>query len=154
METELTLPLPAQELIPHRKPMCMVDRLVEFADQGGTVEAFVSSDNALVNDDGRLDPLAVAEMIAQAYAVVKGYDDHLSGEPVKQGFLVGIRKIQFHQAVFAGDNLRIHVNTVGNIAGFAVVEGVVTHKSDIIAEGQIKLWVKEDEPGGIFAERQ
>ena len=142
----MKLPLPVQNLIPHQKPMCLVDRLLEFKDQSGTVEARVLPGQLLVDDDGRLETLAVAEMIAQAYAAVKGYDDHLAGRPVRQGFLVGIRKIQFHQAVFAGDYLQIHVNTVGSIAGFAVVEGVVTRKSDIIAEGQIKLWVNEDEP--------
>ena len=145
---EMKLPLPVEMLIPHQKPMCLVDRLLEFKDQSGTVEARVLPGQVLVDDDGRLETLAVAEMIAQAYAAVKGYDDRLAGRPVKQGFLVGIRKIQFHQAVFAGDHLRIHVITVGSIAGFAVVEGVVTRKNDIIAEGQIKLWVNEDEPTG------
>jgi predicted hotdog family 3-hydroxylacyl-ACP dehydratase len=144
-DSKKQLPLPVETLIPHRKPMCLVDHLVEFKDQAGTVEARVLSGQILVDDDGRLETLAVAEMIAQAYAAVKGYDDRLAGRPVRQGFWVGIRKIQFHQAVFAGDHLRIHVNTVGSIAGFAVVEGVVTRESDIIAEGQIKLWVNEDE---------
>ena len=148
VDWEMKLPLPVEKLIPHQKPMCLVDRLVEFKDQGGTVEARVLPGQILVDDDGRLETLAVAEMIAQAYAAVKGYGDRIAGRPVGQGFWVGIRTIQFHQAVFAGDDLRIHVNTVGNIAGFAVVEGVVTRKSDIIAEGQIKLWVKQDEPAG------
>jgi len=142
----MKLPLPVEKLIPHRKPMCLVDRLVEFKDQAGTVDARVLPGQVLVDDDGRLETLAVAEMIAQAYAAVKGCGDRLAGRPVKQGFLVGIRNIQFHQAVFAGDQLQIHVNTVGSISGFAVVEGVVTRKSDIIAEGQIKLWVNENEP--------
>ena len=144
----MKLPLPVENLIPHQKPMCLVDTLVEFKDQGGTVEARVLPGQVLVDKDGRLETLAVAEMIAQAYAAVKGYDDRLTGRPVRQGFLVGIRKIQFYQTVLAGDHLQIHVITVGSIAGFAVVEGVVTRKSDIIAEGQIKLWVNEDEPTG------
>ena len=125
--------------------MRLVDHLVEFKDQAGTVEARVHSGQILVDDDNRLETLAVAEMIAQAYAAVRGYGDRLAGRTVRRGFWVGIRKIQFHQPVFAGDHLRIHVNTVGSIAGFAVVEGVVTRKNDIIAEGQIKLWVNEDE---------
>ena len=146
LDRKMKLPLPVENLIPHQKPMCLVDNLVEFNDQGGTVEARVLPGQALVDDDGQLETLAVAEMIAQAYAAVKGYDDRLAGRPVRQGFLVGIRKIQFHQTVLAGDHLQIHVNTVGSISGFAVVEGVVTRKSDIVAEGQIKLWVNEDEP--------
>jgi predicted hotdog family 3-hydroxylacyl-ACP dehydratase len=142
----MKLPLPVDKLIPHQKPMRLVDRLVEFKDQGGMVEVEVLAEQVLVDDGGRLETLALAEMIAQAYAAVKGYDERLSGKPVRQGFLVGIQKIQFYKTVYAGDHLQIHVSTIGSIAGFAVVEGVITRKSDIIAEGQIKLWVNKNEP--------
>ena len=97
-----------------------------------------------MDEDGLLDPTAVAEMIAQTYAAVKGYNDRLSGEPVKQGFLVGIRKIQFLKLVFAGDVLRINVDTVGAISGFAVVKGLVTRNQEVIAEGEIKLWIQSE----------
>ena len=144
METKQKLPLPAEALIPHRRPMCIIDRLIDTKAQGGTAEACVAPDNVLVDEDGQLDPTAVAEMIAQTYAAVKGYNDRLSGEPVKQGFLVGIRKIQFLKLVFAGDVLRINVDTVGAISGFAVVKGQVTRNQEVIAEGEIKLWIQSE----------
>jgi predicted hotdog family 3-hydroxylacyl-ACP dehydratase len=142
----MNLPLPVEKLIPHQKPMCLVDRLLEFKDRGGTVEARVHPGQVLVDDDGCLEALAVMEMIAQAYAAVKGYDDRLAGRPVRRGFLVGIRKIKIHRKVAAGDLIHIYVDTVGSISGFAVVEGKIVRQSDIIAEGQIKLWVDENEP--------
>lgn len=142
----MKLPLPVEKLIPHQKPMCLIDRLVEFKGQSGTVDARVYPGQILVDSEGRLETLALAEMIAQAYAAVKGYDDRLAGKPIRQGFLVGIRKIRFHRPALAGDHLKVHVNTVGGISGFAVVEGQVTRKNNIIAEGQVKLWVDEDEP--------
>lgn len=150
METELRLPLPAEALIPHRKPMCMVDRLIDIKFQGGTAEAAVAPDNALADEVGQLDPMAIVDMIAQTYAAVKGYEDRLSGEPVKMGFLVGIRRIQFLKTVFVGDLLRISVDTVGAISGFAVVKGQVTRNQEVIAEGEIKLWIQSGnqlEPG-------
>ena len=144
METEPTLPLPVEALIPHRKPLCMIDRLIDVKDQGGTAEAEVTSDNVMVDEAGQLDPFATAEMIAQTYAAVKGYEVRLSGKPVKQGFLVGIRKIQFLKLVFVGDVLRINVDTVGAISGFAVVKGQVTRNQEVIAEGEIKLWIQSE----------
>ena len=145
LKSEPRLSVPVETLIPHRKPMCLIDRLIEFEDESGTVEASVPFEHALVAGDGRLDSLAVAEMIAQSYAAVKGYDDRCTGEPVKQGFLVGIRKIQFRSAVFAGDLLRINVKTVGSIAGFAVVAGTVRRHQELLAEGEIKLWIQDDD---------
>jgi 3-hydroxymyristoyl/3-hydroxydecanoyl-(acyl carrier protein) dehydratase len=129
METEPTLPSPAEALIPHRKPLCMIDRLIDAKDHGGTAEAEVTSDNVMVDEAGQLDPFATAEMIAQTYAAVKGY---------------GIRKIQFLKLVFVGDVLRINVDTVGAISGFAVVKGQVTRNQEVIAEGEIKLWIQSE----------
>jgi predicted hotdog family 3-hydroxylacyl-ACP dehydratase len=146
MKSELTLPLNAEKLIPHRKPVCMVDRLIEFKDQAGTVEAVVSSESALIEEDGQLDQLAVTEMIAQACAAAKGYEGRLASEPMKLGFLVGINKIEFFGKAFAGDYLQISVRTVGAISGFTVVEGEVICNEKIIAAGKIKLWVPEPKP--------
>jgi len=146
MKSELTLPLDAKKLIPHRKPVCMVDRLIKFKDQAGTVEAVVSSENAMVEENGSLDQLAVAEMIAQACAAAKGYEGRLSNDPMKLGFLVGIKKLQFFGKVFAGDHLQISVRTVGAISGFTVVEGEVICNEEIIAAGKIKLWVPKPKP--------
>jgi len=101
-------------------------------------------DNVMADEDGQLHPTAAAEMIAQTYAAVKGYEVRLSGKPVKQGFLVGIRKIQFLKLVFVGDVLRINVDTVGAISGFAVVKGQVTRNQEVIAEGEIKLWIQSE----------
>jgi predicted hotdog family 3-hydroxylacyl-ACP dehydratase len=122
----------------------MIDRLIDVKDHGGTAEAEVTSDNVMLDENGQLDPLAAAEMIAQTYAAVKGYDVRLSGKPVKQGFLVGIRKIEFLKLVFVGDLLRINVDTVAAISGFAVVKGQVTRNQEVIAEGEIKLWIQSE----------
>ena len=149
MKSELTLPLNAENLIPHRKPVCMVDRLIEFKDQAGTVEAVVSSENALIENNGQLDQLAVTEMIAQACAAAKGYEGRLANDPVELGFLVGIKKLQFFGKAFAGDKLQIAVRTVGAISGFTVVEGKVMCNQKIIASGKIKLWVPEPKPSGV-----
>lgn len=145
-ETPQTLPQPAEALIPHRQPMCMIDQLIEVHDRGGTVEAIIASDNVLLDDKARLDPLGAAEMIAQAFAAVKGYADRISDEPIKQGYLVGIRKIQFLGNVNAGDRLQIHVDTVAAISGFAVVAGKVMRDQEIIAQGELKLWISQDSP--------
>ena len=142
----------ADNLIPHRKPVCMVDRLIEFKDQAGTVEAVVSSENALIENNGQLDQLAVTEMIAQACAAAKGYEGRLANDPVELGFLVGIKKLQFFGKAFAGDHLQISVRTVGAISGFTVVEGKVICNQKIIASRKIKLWVPEPEPSGAASQ--
>ncbi|WP_432822807.1 3-hydroxyacyl-ACP dehydratase [Trichloromonas sp.] len=140
---DLALPLPAEQLMPHRPPMRLVERLVAYAGQEGVVEAMVAADDLMVAGDGRLDEVALAELLAQAYAVVKGYGDSLSGNPVREGFLVGIRDVVFERAVFAGDQLRIAVRTVAAVEGFAVAEGEVWRGDEQVAHGSLKLWIPE-----------
>ena len=152
MKPELALPIDAENLIPHRKPLCMVDRLTEYEDQAGTVEAVVSFENALIEDNGQLDQLAVTEMIAQACAAANGYEALLDKDPMKLGYLVGIKKFQFFGKALAGDKLQISVRTVGAISGFTVVEGQVICNQKIIAAGKIKLWVPELNPAGAANE--
>lgn len=145
--SECRLPVPAESLIPHRLPMRLVDRLLSFGDRLGVAEATIPPDCPLVSPDGRLDPAALIELMAQAYAVVKGYDDRLHNKPVKEGFLVGIRQVRLLGRAFAGDHLQVRINTIKTFEGFAVAEGHVLRGAELIASGTLKLWVPEDGAG-------
>ena len=140
---DLTLPLAAELLMPHRLPMRMVETLVAYAGQEGVVEARMSADGLLAAGDGRMDEVVLAELLAQAYAVVKGYGDCLAGNPVREGFLVGVKEAVFERPVFAGDRLQIAVRTVATVDGFAVTEGEVRRGDEQVAHGSLKLWIPE-----------
>ncbi len=140
---DLTLPMAAEQLMPHRPPMRLVETLVAYAGQEGVIETRVAVDGLLVAADGRLDEVALAELLAQSYAVVKGYGDRLAGNPVRKGFLVGIKDVVFERPVFAGDQLRIVVRTVAAVEGFAVAEGEVQRGDEQVAHGSLKLWIPE-----------
>lgn len=144
MKNDLTLPLPAEAFIPHRPPMRLVERLLSYGDGAGVVEANLSADSILVNVDGTLDAVALVELLAQGYAVIKGYDDRLQGKEVSEGYLVGVRKLRITGCVRAGERLLIHIRTVGSFEGFAVVEGEIESAAGIIASGSIKLWIVGD----------
>lgn len=144
MTTDLSLPVPAEMLLPHKAPFCLITSLVEFNDQAGVVETVLSVDNILLNEDGGLEPLALVELIAQSYAAVKGYDDLLKGRGAKRGFLVDVRDFRFDDRCHEGDRLIIKVWTVGSIGGFAVAGGDVICRGKVIASGKVKLWIPEE----------
>jgi len=140
---DLPLPMPVEMLLPHRKPMCLVDRLVEFRDASGVVEAFVGPQSPLIGEDGGLDRIAFIELIAQSYAAVRGYSDLLHGEEVKKGFLVAAKMIEVKAAAAAGDMLRISVTTTGEFGDFTLADGVITSGGAILASGSITVWVPQ-----------
>ena len=142
-DQSLTLPVSAEKLVPHRPPILFVDRLTELTDDTAVVEARMTEENPLADERGRLDPLVTLELMAQAYAAVKGYRELLAGVTPGKGFLVGVRKFQVSEAPLAGDLLHVSVKTIASIAGFAVAEGTVTRAGSLIASATLKLWVPE-----------
>lgn len=137
----ITLPQPAERFIPHRLPMRLVETLISYDDSASVIEAKVTADSILVNSEGFMDEAALVELLAQGYAVVKGYADTLLGDKISEGYLVGIRKLRISGRAQAGDSLIINIRTVGSFEGFAVAEGEVLRCNEIIANGSIKLWI-------------
>lgn len=139
--TDLSLPLCTEELIPHRSPMRLIDRLIAVDGKNGVVEARVGRDQLLVSVDGRLEEAALIEIIAQSYAALKGYIDRRDQLPVRRGFLVGIKKIVCQAAVQADDLLQVHIRTIAELDDFAVAEGEIRHRDEVVAHGEIKVWI-------------
>ena len=140
--------MPAERFIPHRPPMRLVDTLISWADGTAEIEARPGADCILIGADGALAEAALVELLAQGYAVVKGYDDLLQGKEISEGYLVGVRKFQIAGRARAGERLLVRIRTVGSFEGFAVAEGEVERNGEIIASGTIKLWIVNQAAGG------
>ena len=141
MNIDLTLPMPADELIPHRPPMRLIDSLVSYSETEIGIEALPPSDCIFVGEDGMLAQAALVELLAQGYAAAKGYDDLINGRPITEGYLVGVRKLALTGAARAGERLFIRIKPVGSFEGFVVADGEIERSGEIIASGTIKLWI-------------
>ncbi|WP_290918168.1 3-hydroxyacyl-ACP dehydratase [Halodesulfovibrio sp.] len=142
-----SLPLDVAGILPHKPPMRLVDRLVHVEDEQAVVTARLDEDCILVGRNAELDSVVYAELVAQAYAAFKGYQLAQANEDIKEGYLVGIRKMKVLGKAVAGDSLTVTVTTVGLLQGFAVVDGTVAHGERLIAEVRLKLYVPEE--GGL-----
>lgn len=138
---KLNLPMPAESLIPHRPPMRLVDELVAWSEEGGEVTARVVAGSPFAAADGRLEAVALVELLAQAYATLHGYEDRCQGRPPKMGFLVGSRSVRIEKEVRVADELRVTIRTVAELEGFALAEGEVRRGEELIAAGALKLWI-------------
>lgn len=146
--TNLSLPQETLHLLPHRPPMALIDRLLASDGTAARAEATVAPEHLFAGADGELDPIALIEMFAQAYAAMQGFKDQSLGKPVKEGFLVGIRRIRIDGCARVGDRIEVEVRTIGAIDGFAVAEGTVRRGAEVLAAGSLKLWIPEPKPLG------
>lgn len=146
--TAMTLPQEALQLLPHRPPMALIDRLLSCDGDGARAEATITAGHLFAAGDGTLDALALVEMFAQTYAAMQGFEDLRQGTPVKEGFLVGIRHLRVAGQARVGDRLEVVVRTVAAIDGFAVADGEVRRAGEVLATGSLKLWIPEPKPDG------
>jgi predicted hotdog family 3-hydroxylacyl-ACP dehydratase len=145
MNTDIKLPMPAEQLVPHRPPFLFVDNLLEFSGQTGVVESVIAPDNLFIAEDGHFKEIAMIEILAQSVAAVKGYSDLIEGKEIKKGFLVDIREFNFIKTCYKGDTIRSKIVITRSFSGFSVLDGSLECSGEELAYGTMKLWVPEDD---------
>lgn len=125
-----------KNLLPHRYPFLMVDRVLEF----NTGESLVGIKNVSINEpffQGHFPEKAVMpgvlviEALAQATGLLAFNSSNKGAERDTLYYLVGIDKARFKQPVVPGDQLRLEVNVTRQKRGIwvfdtkATVEGKV-----------------------------
>ncbi len=145
---KLELPLSAQELVPHRETMLLIDQLLTYdRDQGsGRISAGIAPDTVFCDrgisgEDNFLEEVVVLEMMAQAYACLRGYEDRLAGKPPSLGFLVGVRHFAAQRRVEIASKFTIAVVTTIKLADFFIADAVVKSGAETIAAAELKIWV-------------
>jgi radical SAM protein with 4Fe4S-binding SPASM domain len=133
------LPAMAEEFIPHRPPMVLVDRLVQVTDTVIVAETDPGGDS-IFSESGVVDEVAFLEMIAQAMAARTGYINAGSEEP-EVGFLVGVKGLKVYGNASVGDRLRVEIDGITEFGGgFGAARGIVMRQGTMLAEGELRVW--------------
>jgi len=130
-----------QELLPHRYPFLMVDRIVEI-DPGKKI---IGIKNLSINEEFFLghfpgNPIMPGVLIIEALAQVAGILALRSGAPGgKAVYFMSIERAKFRRPVVPGDQLRLEVSIVqsrGNVwkfSGSALVEDKMAAEAEFTA---------------------
>lgn len=141
----MELPLDAEVLIPHRKPMRLIDRLNEYDGKSASASARFSADCPFVIDhNGTIERSALLELTAQTYAAAKGYEDLSDGNDPLQGYLVGISKAVFYGDACAGQDLLVRVRTEETFDDFYLAAGEVWHHDTVLLKATLKIWINSE----------
>lgn len=96
-------------LIPHEGEMILIDRILAADTESLCAEVTIGA-GSLFCDGAGVGSWVGIEYMAQAIAAHAGYLDHLRGEPIKVGFLLGARRYQVGVPLFAvGAVLHVHI---------------------------------------------
>jgi radical SAM protein with 4Fe4S-binding SPASM domain len=134
------LPVDAGQLVPHKQPMLLIDRLLEIQERASLSEMIVRADMIFVGKDGKLDDASFPEIISQAIAAQEGFRKLGSRDPRQEGFLLGVKNLEISGSARVGDTLRISVFKVAKYGDFGIIQGEVRNGDTVIARGEVKVF--------------
>jgi radical SAM protein with 4Fe4S-binding SPASM domain len=136
----LFLPVDVSQVIPHKPPMLLVDRLLEIKERASVSEMTVRDDMIFVDEKGHLDDASYPEIISQAMAAQEGFRRFGGRNPMVDGLLLGIKNLEIFGNSFVGDTLRISISKKTRFGDFGILSGEVFKADELIARGEIKVW--------------
>ncbi len=134
------LPVDAAQVVPHKPPMLLIDRLLELKERASVSEMTVRQDMVFVDETGRLDDACYPEIISQAIAAQEGFRKLGSRNPLHEGLLLGVKKLEILGVARVGDTLRISVYKAAKYGDFGIISGEVFKGDELIARGEVKVW--------------
>ncbi len=131
----VSLPVEAAPLLPHGRPMAMIDRLLSCGEES-VLEATIGSENRFLDGNGIFDRSAVPELAAQAAAAANTFREG----KMTPGMLVGVNFLEFHDDIRVGDRLLIAVRELAELDNFHIAGFSIRRENgDEIAYGELKV---------------
>ena len=119
-----------EALIPHRENMCLLKRVVRYADKEIELETEIEAGAWYLDDQGKMPTWVTLEMMAQAAAAYSGMERFLADQggnaAPRIGVLLGTRALVAHQpTVEVGSRLRIKAaQTFRDESGMGAIEAL------------------------------
>ena len=136
-------------LLPQRPPFVMTDVLIHFDEVVTSTRMTVSDDNLFMEADGRLNPCALVENIAQTCAVRMGYiNQYIYKERVKLGFIGSIKNLQVLRTPRVGETLTTSIEVVEQILQLTLVNATVKVGDETIVTAEMKIALSDIEVNG------
>jgi beta-hydroxyacyl-ACP dehydratase FabZ len=128
-----------RELLPHRYPMLLVDRVLEISEDHIVGEKFVTSNEPFFQGHFPDHPIMPGVLIIEAMAQLAGllvlYNEPTSR--TKGLVLAGVNRARFRRPVLPGSVLGLHVTRLRRRRDIFVVAGIARVEGDTVAEAEL-----------------
>ncbi len=139
-----------RELLPHRYPMLMIDRVVELSEQHVLAEKLISASEPCFTGHFPDQPVFPGVLIIEAMAQAGGIWA-MNALPENRGMktvLVGVDEARFRKQVVPGDVLRLLIRPLRARAKMVRFAGTATVAGETVAEAVLlAAFVKWDTEG-------
>lgn len=126
------------DLIPQRRPMQMIDRLLSVTERGAKGSFTIKEDNLFI-EDGLLSESCLIEFIAQTAAAFTGYNNIINKSAVKEGYIGAVKNLAVHSLPPVGAEIVSEIEIINEIVGFTIISGKVFFKNILLAECEMRI---------------
>jgi len=141
--------IPVERLVPHARPMLLLDALIASDGPCGSAVATIRPGNPFLKGEA-VPALVGLEYLAQTVAAHGGYQARQHGTPVRGGFLLGTPQLTLHTDEFPiGIRLRMDVEAVFEDEELLRFSGKIfdLENERLLVEGQLTIY----QPANIAA---
>ena len=136
-------PIALEKLIPQRAPFILVDGIVSH-ESGITIAQFIINEDHVLIEDGYLSAYGLLENMAQAAALMSGYEAHLEKTIPKTGFIGTITNANIYHLPAPGDVMLTEVIQTTRIMNIIVIECMCHCGDTKLADCSMKIVLMED----------
>lgn len=134
-----------EDLIPQRPPIMMVDEVLAVEGDDCVCRLAIRKDNFFLEPDGMMAEPGVIEHIAQsasAFAGVRAVAAGATEPPV--GYIGEVKNFHLMRRPGLGEVLTTTVTMGPEVQGVTIISGTTRVSDEIIADTQMKIFVRED----------
>ncbi|HEX4081052.1 MAG TPA: hypothetical protein VHX61_19485 [Rhizomicrobium sp.] len=133
------------DLIVHRLPMRLLDRIISLSEGEVVADAVVRPDNPFFEPGRGLPAYVGLEMMAQAIAALDGEKRRNSSRPAKIGFLLGCRRYMSRVPIFAeGTRLTVRAKMVFEDNEMLAFDCGIEDSNGALATANLKVYAPAD----------
>ena len=137
-------PWPVETLLPHARPMILIDRMLGFDGDAAVAEVVIHGASPFRQAEGVPGYVGI-EYMAQAIAAFAGIRGRLQGEAPKIGFLLGTRAMTATRGWFRdGERLLITIKAVFEEGPMGAFDGRIEIDGDIVLHGRLNVYQPTD----------
>ena len=131
-----------ESLIPQRKPIVMIDELLEQKEEYSRSSFTIEAGNMFV-EEGCFQAAGLVENIAQTAAARAGYHYMMQKTEPPIGFIGAVTKLKIHNTPAVGTVIETVVTQKSEVFNITLIEGKTFVGDDCIAECQMKIVINE-----------
>ncbi|PLX14819.1 MAG: hypothetical protein C0598_00550 [Marinilabiliales bacterium] len=130
-----------EKIIPQKKPMAMVDGLLEQEEDYSISQLKILNTNIFV-ENGHLSEPGIIENIAQTAALRNSYQAILDDKEPQIGFIGSLKRIKIYNLPKVSTTIKTKITVLNNLMNVSIIKGETFCDGQLLAEGEMNIFLQ------------